>query len=107
MRRSPHGRSGSAGWITPTATRPRRWSCCAAMADDNQLAADDGNQLATGIAGFESGGRAGAQNPYFPVARGGPLGPHQFIASTWQQFAQANPQLFAGMTPDQVLAARA
>src|SRR4029077_12365642 len=58
------------------------------------------------IAGGESGGNANAQNPYWPVARGGPLGPHQFIASTWQAFARANPQYFQGMTPEQILAAR-
>jgi hypothetical protein len=92
------------------------------MADDsNPLAADDptqgnGNPLAAAslvpsnyadvIAGHESGGSATAQNPYFPVTRGGPMGPHQFIASTWQDFAKSNPHLFGGMTPEEVLAAR-
>ncbi|HKP24025.1 MAG TPA: hypothetical protein VJV39_09180, partial [Dongiaceae bacterium] len=33
-------------------------------------------------------------------------GTGQFIDSTWRAFATANPQLFAGMTPDQVMAAR-
>jgi hypothetical protein len=64
------------------------------------------NGYASGIAEMESGGRPNAENPYFPVSRGGPLGPHQFIASTWNSFAAANPSLFAGMTPEQVLAAR-
>lgn len=58
------------------------------------------------IGGHESGGRSGAQNPYFPVSRGGPLGPHQFTAETWKSFAKANPQLFGHMDEDQILAAR-
>lgn len=29
-----------------------------------------------------------------------------FLTSTWNNFAQANPQLFQGMSPDQILAAR-
>lgn len=58
------------------------------------------------IAGRESGGRASAQNPYFPVSRGGPLGPHQFTADTWKSFAKANPQLFGHMDEDQTMAAR-
>lgn len=58
------------------------------------------------IGGHESGGRSGAQNPYFPVSRGGPLGPHQFTADTWKSFAKANPQLFGHMDEDQILAAR-
>jgi hypothetical protein len=29
-----------------------------------------------------------------------------FIPSTWNAFAQANPQLFQGMSPDQIMAAR-
>ena len=66
-----------------------------------------GPSFAGGIAGFESGGVSNPpENPNWPVAKGGPAGPHQFIASTWNQFAQANPDLFKGMTPDQILAAR-
>ncbi len=34
------------------------------------------------------------------------LGTGQFLASTWQDFAAANPDLFKGMSPAQVLAAR-
>lgn len=49
----------------------------------------------------ESGGDPNARNPLSSAAGAG-----QFINSTWQQFAQANPQFFQGMTPDQVLAAR-
>ncbi len=64
------------------------------------------NGYVAGIAGHESGGRADAENPYFPVSRGGPLGAHQFIASTWQSFADANPDLFRGMSKEQILAAR-
>lgn len=62
--------------------------------------------LAATIAQHESGGQPGATNPLFPVSRGGPLGPQQFTADTWNGFAKANPALFAGMSPDQVLAAR-
>jgi hypothetical protein len=65
-----------------------------------------GSSYASGIAAHESGGDPNAQNPYFPVSRGGPLGTHQFVADTWKSFAKANPALFDGMTPDQVLAAR-
>ena len=62
---------------------------------------------AGGIAAFEGGGNAQPpENPRWPVARGGPAGAHQFIASTWNAFAQANPELFKGMTPEQILAAR-
>jgi hypothetical protein len=60
----------------------------------------------------ESGGRADAR-PVFPPGhpqagqpRSNAYGPTQFIPSTWRRFAQANPQLFAGMTPDQIMAAR-
>ena len=49
----------------------------------------------------ESGGRPDARNP-----RSSATGAAQFIDSTWLQFAQANPQLFQGMSRDQVLAAR-
>lgn len=59
-----------------------------------------------GIAGMESGGNRFATNPYFPVERGGPLGPHQFTRPTWLDFAKENPDLFYGMTPEQVLNAR-
>ncbi|HKP26534.1 MAG TPA: hypothetical protein VJV39_21880 [Dongiaceae bacterium] len=38
--------------------------------------------------------------------RSSATGTGQFIDSTWRAFATANPQLFAGMTPDQVMAAR-
>jgi hypothetical protein len=63
--------------------------------------------FAGGIAGFEGGGNAmPPENPRWPVARGGPAGAHQFIASTWNEFAKANPDLFKGMSPEQILAAR-
>ena len=35
-----------------------------------------------------------------------PIGPHQFLASTWNDFAKANRDLFTGMSPEQILAAR-
>jgi hypothetical protein len=69
--------------------------------------AGGGASFAGGIAGMEGGGNAmPPENPRWPVARGGPAGAHQFIASTWNEFAKANPELFKGMTPEQVLAAR-
>jgi len=60
-----------------------------------------GDWLETLVAA-ESGGRADARNP-----RSTATGATQFIDSTWRRFAQANPQLFQGMTPEQVMAARA
>lgn len=60
----------------------------------------------TQIASMESGGKSDATNPLFPPDRGGPLGPQQFTAATWGDFAKANPQTFLGMSPDQVMAAR-
>jgi hypothetical protein len=53
------------------------------------------------LVGDESGGDPNARNP-----RSSATGAAQFIDSTWLQFAQANPQLFQGMSRDQVLAAR-
>lgn len=50
---------------------------------------------------IESGGNATAQNP-----RSSAFGPNQFITSTWNEFARANPQLFEGMSQEQILAAR-
>lgn len=52
------------------------------------------------------GGDNNATNPLYPVAQGGPLGPHQFLASTWRGFMKARPNLFQGMTDDQAMAAR-
>lgn len=49
----------------------------------------------------ESGGNPNARNP-----RSTATGPFQFIEETWNSFAQANPQLFQGMNPRQILAAR-
>lgn len=68
---------------------------------------DSGSSYASSIGSMEGGAKTDATNPAFPVERGGPLGQHQFIASTWEGFAKANPQYFANMTQDQVLAARA
>jgi len=56
---------------------------------------------ATNIAQSESGGDPNARNP-----RSSATGPDQFIDSTWQQFAQENPQYFQGMTPQQIMDAR-
>ena len=49
----------------------------------------------------ESGGDPNARNP-----RSTATGAAQFIDGTWLQFARANPQLFAGMNEQQILAAR-
>lgn len=51
---------------------------------------------------IESGGNATAQNP-----RSSAFGANQFIASTWNEFARANPDLFRGMSQEEILAARA
>lgn len=61
-----------------------------------------GSSYAQGIHSIEGSG----QNPNWPAAAGGPLGPHQFTAETWKQFAGENPQLFTGKSPDEILAAR-
>lgn len=50
---------------------------------------------------IESGGNATAQNP-----RSSAFGPNQFITSTWNEFARANPDLFRGMSQEEILAAR-
>jgi hypothetical protein len=49
----------------------------------------------------ESGGNPNARNPYSSAS-----GPFQFIDQTWGAFTGANPQLFEGMSPRQVAAAR-
>ena len=49
----------------------------------------------------EGGGDPNATNP-----RSSSMGPNQFIVGTWMQFARENPQLFQGMTPQQILDAR-
>jgi len=50
---------------------------------------------------IESGGNATAQNP-----RSSAFGANQFIASTWNEFARANPDLFRGMSQEEILASR-
>jgi hypothetical protein len=50
---------------------------------------------------MESGGVPTAQTP-----RSSAYGPNQFITSTWNEFARANPELFQGMSQDEILAAR-
>ena len=50
----------------------------------------------------ESGGNPNAANP-----RSSARGSLQFIDGTWLKFAQARPDLFQGMSRDQILAARA
>ena len=52
---------------------------------------------AGGIIGLEGSGQSGTSSA---------AGPGQFLDSTWKDFAAANPQLFAGMSPDQMMAAR-
>lgn len=79
------------------------------MADPDSTPQDTTNSTvpyAYGISSMETGNNNSATNPNYPVAQGGPLGPHQFLASTWQQFMKENPAYFVGMTPDQALAAR-
>ncbi len=49
----------------------------------------------------ESGGNPNARNP-----RSTATGNFQFIDGTWREFAAANPTLFQGMSPEQVMAAR-
>jgi len=49
----------------------------------------------------ESSGNPNARNP-----RSTATGLHQFIQSTWLEFARANPQLFQGMDQNQILAQR-
>ncbi len=53
------------------------------------------------LVGMESGGNPTARNP-----RSTATGATQFIEGTWREFAQANPELFQGMSPQQVLDAR-
>lgn len=50
---------------------------------------------------MESGGDPNARNP-----RSTATGQGQFIDGTWMEFARANPELFQGMNPQQILAAR-
>jgi hypothetical protein len=50
---------------------------------------------------IESGGNATAQNP-----RSSAFGANQFIASTWNEFARANPDLFRGMSQEEILSSR-
>jgi len=53
------------------------------------------------LVAMESGNRADARNPNSSAT-----GAAQFIDSTWMEFARENPELFRGMSPDQILAAR-
>lgn len=53
------------------------------------------------LIGQESGGDPSARNP-----RSSAEGLGQFVDGTWLAFAQANPQLFQGMSRDQVMAQR-
>lgn len=53
------------------------------------------------LVGMESGGNPTARNP-----RSTATGATQFIEGTWRQFAQANPDLFRGMSDQQILDAR-
>lgn len=79
------------------------------MADPDSTPADTVNSTVPydyGISTMETGNNNTATNPYYPVAKGGPLGPHQFLASTWKGFMAAHPEFFTGMTPDQAMNAR-
>lgn len=71
-----------------------------APAAPTQVAPSEGGYVDR-LVGAESGGDPNARNP-----RSSATGAAQFIDSTWLQFAQANPQLFQGMSREQVLAAR-
>jgi hypothetical protein len=84
-----------------------------------QIGAGLPNMLGTGNAGVVAGKTPGGQispNSYEGSIAGtegtganprsSATGTGQFIDSTWQAFAQANPDLFKGMTPAQVMAAR-
>lgn len=88
-------------YIHPPAAAPTSAVPAAAGAPPTSTAS-----FPTQIATMESGGNNAASNPLFPITRGGPLGPQQFTAGTWGGFAKANPQLFMGMTPEQVMASR-
>ena len=57
------------------------------------------------VKAHESGGGSG-ESPLWPSAKGGPLGAHGIIGSAWLQFARANPDMFRGMTDEQILNAR-
>jgi hypothetical protein len=93
--------------IYPTGQAPGPGASTAPTGAAPAVAPGSGATFAGGIAGFEGGGNAmPPENPRWPVARGGPAGAHQFIASTWNEFAKANPDLFKGMSPEQILAAR-
>ena len=65
----------------------------------------DPNTFATYVGSGESDGK-NFENPRWPIAAGGPNGPHGFTRNTWAQFARENPNLFQGMSPEQVDAAR-
>jgi len=60
-----------------------------------------GGDYLTRLVADESGGRPDARNP-----RSSATGLGQFIDGTWLQFAEANPDLFRGMSREQILAAR-
>lgn len=79
------------------------------MADPDSTPADTTNSTlpySYGISTLETGNNNNATNPLYPVDKGGPLGPHQFLASTWQGFVNANPDLFHGMTQEQIMNSR-
>lgn len=63
--------------------------------------APSGGDYISRLVSMESGGDPNARNP-----RSSATGAAQFIDGTWMRFAQANPQLFQGMSREQILAAR-
>lgn len=73
----------------------------APMAPAAPASGGPGANFFTTLARAESGGDPNARNP-----RSTATGTHQFIDATWRQFAQENPSLFQGMSPEQVMAAR-
>lgn len=66
-----------------------------------QVPAGQGGDYLSRLIRDESGGDPNARNP-----RSSATGAAQFIDGTWMRFAEANPQRFAGMTREQILAAR-
>ncbi len=73
-------------------------------ASENRLTvgpAQGGGGFFDRLQAMESGGNPNARNP-----RSTATGPFQFIDSTWQAYAAANPDRFQGMTPEQVMQRR-
>lgn len=85
--------------------RENSWSydggAAPAAAPGPVAAAPPAGGFAATLARQESGGNDAARNP-----RSTATGRYQFIDGTWLEFARAHPELFRGMSRDQILAAR-